>query len=71
MIERSTRNGLLLASGLITGEALMGILLAIPIVISANPNILAVFNNLLGPWPGIILLATIAYWLCHTAKKTK
>jgi putative OPT family oligopeptide transporter len=32
-IEKSGRNGLLFASGLITGEALMGILLAIPIII--------------------------------------
>ncbi len=31
--EASSRNGLLFASGLITGEALMGILLAIPIVL--------------------------------------
>jgi uncharacterized oligopeptide transporter (OPT) family protein len=32
-VETSSRNGLLFASGLITGEALMGILLAIPIII--------------------------------------
>ncbi|HCO96145.1 MAG TPA: oligopeptide transporter, OPT family, partial [Phycisphaerales bacterium] len=32
-IEASNRNGLLFASGLITGEALMGILLAVPIII--------------------------------------
>lgn len=32
-IEESARNGLLFASGLITGEALMGILLAIPIIL--------------------------------------
>jgi uncharacterized oligopeptide transporter (OPT) family protein len=32
-IEASGRNGLLFASGLITGEALMGILLAIPIIL--------------------------------------
>ena len=31
--EISSRNGLLFASGLITGEALMGILLAIPIIL--------------------------------------
>ncbi len=31
--EASSRNGLLFASGLITGEALMGILLAIPIIL--------------------------------------
>jgi len=32
-VEQSGRNGLLFASGLITGEALMGILLAIPIIL--------------------------------------
>ena len=32
-VEESSRNGLLLASGFITGEALMGILLAIPIIL--------------------------------------
>ena len=32
-VEISNRNGLLFASGLITGEALMGIILAIPIII--------------------------------------
>ena len=38
-IEKSGRNGLLFASGLITGEALMGILLAIPIIILKQFNI--------------------------------
>jgi uncharacterized oligopeptide transporter (OPT) family protein len=32
-VEESGRNGLLFASGLITGEALMGILLAVPIIL--------------------------------------
>ena len=35
-IERSNRSGLLFASGLITGEALMGIVLAIPIILGAG-----------------------------------
>ena len=33
VVEESSRDGLLFASGLITGEALMGILLAIPIIL--------------------------------------
>ena len=37
-IEKSIRTGLLFASGLITGEALMGIFLAIPIVVLLNPR---------------------------------
>jgi putative OPT family oligopeptide transporter len=36
------RNGVLFASGMITGEALIGILMAIPIVASGNPDVLAV-----------------------------
>jgi putative OPT family oligopeptide transporter len=65
--ERSGRRGLLFASGLITGEALIGILLAIPIVISGNQNVLAVTDNSLGAWPGVILLVGIGYWLYRVA----
>ncbi len=68
IVEVSNRHGLLFASGLITGEALIGILLAIPIVISGKPDILAVLKRPLGTWPGMILLAGIAYWLYRTAK---
>ena len=42
VMEEHSRHGLLLASGLITGEALVGILLAIPIVIFAKPDVLAI-----------------------------
>jgi len=44
-IEESGRNGLLFASGLITGEALMGILLAIPIIILKQFSIDLPFLN--------------------------
>ena len=69
-VEVANRHGLLFASGLITGEALVGILLAIPIVITANPHVLAVLEEPIGrwPWPGMILLAGIAYWMYYTAK---
>ncbi len=67
MIEKSARSGLLFASGLITGEALVGILLAIPIVLSSNPNVLAITDNPLGPWPGVILLTLIGFWLYKVA----
>ena len=39
------RRGLLLASGLITGEALMGILIALPIFISGEKNWWPSYNN--------------------------
>jgi len=67
VVEVSNRHGLLFASGLITGEALIGIVLAIPIVISGKQNVLAVLERPLGTWPGVILLVGIAYWLFRTA----
>jgi hypothetical protein len=65
--EKRGRSGLLFASGLITGEALVGILLAIPIVLSGNPDVFKVLDKPLGAWPGIILLIGIGFWLCRTA----
>ena len=74
-IEKSSRNGLLFASGLITGEALMGIILAIPIVILkryeiALPYLEHVYKRTL-PYGGVIgtiLLLAVAYWLYRTAR---
>jgi putative OPT family oligopeptide transporter len=40
-VEQRVRHGVLFAAGLITGEALVGILMAIPIVVSGNPNVIA------------------------------
>ena len=68
VVEVSNRHGLLFTSGLITGEALVGILLAIPIVLSGKPDVLAVLEKPLGTWPGVILLSGIIYWLYRTAK---
>ena len=50
------RRGLLLASGLITGEALMGILIALPIFISGEKNLWPSFNF---PEFGIINLGLV------------
>jgi putative OPT family oligopeptide transporter len=76
-IEQSNRNGLLFASGLITGEALMGILLAIPIVILKQfdinlPIIKHIFGKTMpfGDWLGVILLIGVAYWLYKTVVGT-
>ena len=73
-IERSNRNGLLFASGLITGEALMGITLAIPIIILKQYKIdLPIISHFwgetmpFGGWLGVVLLIGIAYWLYRTA----
>ncbi len=59
------RKGLLFASGLITGEALMGILLAVPITLASvwpklGEDFLAVFPEPpLGAWPGVVALAVV------------
>ncbi|MBN1845595.1 MAG: oligopeptide transporter, OPT family [Sedimentisphaerales bacterium] len=65
--EEFGRRGLLFASGLITGEALVGILMAIPIVITGNKKVLAVIEEPLGAWPGIVLLVGVAVWLYWVA----
>ena len=67
VLETCNQHGLLIASGLITGEALLGIILAIPIVISGKADVLAVMNNPLGAWPGVILMVAVAYWLYRIA----
>lgn len=76
--EQGDRSGLLFASGLITGEALMGIILAIPIVILKQYKIdLPIIQHItgktmpLGDWIGAILLIAVAYWLYKTALGTK
>jgi putative OPT family oligopeptide transporter len=65
--------GLLFAAGLVTGEALMGILLAVPIALSglwpalgADP--FRLFETPpLGGWPGLVVLAAVAVLLHRTA----
>ncbi len=67
-VERITRRrseerqGLLLAAGLITGEAVVGILVAIPIVVAADPEVLALG---LSPSPllglGLFLVVVAAF----------
>ena len=70
-VEGSSRSGILFASGLITGEALMGIITAIPIVILAKKNIsLPLIKDMpFGSAIGIVLLLAVAYWLYKTAKE--
>ncbi len=62
------RKGLLFAAGLITGEALLGILLAIPIVLM-GPNALAVFGQHESVTVGIILLVAVSAWLYRFASR--
>ncbi|MDH3651192.1 MAG: OPT/YSL family transporter, partial [Saprospiraceae bacterium] len=65
----SNRTGLLIASGLITGEALIGILLAIPVAIYGRSDVMALMDDPIGSLPGLIVVTAICYWLYHLAKK--
>lgn len=60
--------GLLAAAGLITGEALMGIGLAVPIAITGEREILAVADGGLGPWPGLLLVIGLSVWLARAKR---
>ena len=70
--ERAQRMGTLFAAGLITGEALMGIFIAIPIVAAGRADVLALPPGMqLGRWFGLALLAIIAWLLYRTAVKAR
>lgn len=57
------RHGLLFAAGLITGEALVGILMAIPIVVAGRADVLAFWGTHEAVWPGVILLVVVLWAL--------
>ena len=61
------RNGLLFSAGLITGEALVGILMAIPIVIYERNDVLAFFGVHSWNIIGIALLAIVMFGLYKTS----
>jgi putative OPT family oligopeptide transporter len=67
-IERLKQMGLLFSAGLIAGEAIIGVLIAIPIVLSEDANVLAVATSLQpGKWAGIAALAVVGWWLHRVA----
>jgi putative OPT family oligopeptide transporter len=67
-LERANRKGLLFAAGMITGEALMGIGIAIPIVYSGSADVLALPESLrFGEGLGLAVVAVLAFWLYRTA----
>ncbi len=66
--EKSMRNGMLFAAGLITGEALVGILMAIPIVQTGNPDVFALAESLqFGGGLGLLVIAAISVWMYRVA----
>ena len=67
--ENSEKKGLLMSSGFITGEALMGILVAVPIFLSGNKDWwpkLGEFN-----WLGPVLFTGMIAWLYKAVSKNK
>jgi putative OPT family oligopeptide transporter len=66
--ERIHQKGTLFSAGLITGEALMGIIIAIPIVAVGTADVLALPPSLhFGGWLGLVFLAGIGVLLYRTA----
>jgi len=67
-LERLHQKGTLFSAGLITGEALMGIIIAIPIVVMGSADSLALPGSLhFGGWLGLLMLAVVAYFLYRAA----
>jgi len=60
------RNGMLFASGLITGEALIGIGMAVPIVLTGNPDVIAIDAGV-PSIVGLLVIAGLAGWLYKVA----
>ena len=64
--ETRLRNGMLFAAGLITGEALIGIFMAIPIVLSGNPDVIALPFSV-HPLVGLAIVGAVAATLYRVA----
>jgi putative OPT family oligopeptide transporter len=71
--ERRNRKGMLFAAGLITGEALMGILIGFAIYGTARADVFALpgayqLEGSLGEWVGLFLLGLVAVWMYRVGK---
>ncbi|MBS0182992.1 MAG: oligopeptide transporter, OPT family [Nitrospira sp.] len=71
--QETSQRGLLFAAGLITGEALMGIILAVPIALAAlwpdlNADPFTIFAvPPFGGWPGLAMVAAVGFALYRMA----
>ena len=68
--ELANRNGMLFASGLITGEALIGIAMAVPIVLTGNPDVIAIDGNV-PSFVGLLVIAGLAGWLYRVGTRSE
>ncbi|UXI66843.1 OPT family oligopeptide transporter [Tahibacter amnicola] len=70
--ERAHRPGTLFSAGLITGEALTGIIIAIPIVVSGRADVLALPPAWhFGQWVGLAVVAIIGVMLYRVADRMR
>jgi len=66
--ETSLRHGMLFAAGLITGEALVGILMAVPIVLAANADVLAIPEPMrMSSFAGLVVVAIVMHRIYRIA----
>lgn len=64
--DSTRKKGLLLAAGMITGEAIMGILVALPIFLTAEKDWWPTFPGF--GWMGLVLVVAIVIWFLRTLK---
>ena len=67
--ERAERMGMLTGAGLIAGEALMGIVMAVPIVVFQDRDVIAIADHPFGGWPGLAVAAAILWGVYRVATK--
>ncbi|HEY5102295.1 MAG TPA: hypothetical protein VII70_05900, partial [Steroidobacteraceae bacterium] len=62
------QKGMLFSAGLITGEALVGVLIAVPIVLTHHDDVFALPPALqFGSWLGLLALAFLGLYLYRSA----
>ncbi len=70
--DRVHRPGVLFSAGLITGEALMGIFIAVPIVVSGRADVLALPEQFhFGQIVGLVVLLAVGWLIYRTGAKSK
>ena len=70
-LETARQSGLLICAGLIAGEAIMGVLVAIPIVVFQNADVLALSEAWHGGgWLGALLLTLIGVWTYRASTRS-
>jgi putative OPT family oligopeptide transporter len=71
-VEVLKQTGLLFSAGLIAGEAIVGVLIAIPIVLTEDADALAVAETMRpGQWAGLAALALVGWWMYKVAIQPK